>query len=45
MHPIFFFRISFAEFDPDADIFGSGPALEASDDELLPPAKSKYALK
>ncbi|KAG7673911.1 hypothetical protein Ndes2526B_g02616 [Nannochloris sp. 'desiccata'] len=29
------------EFDPDADIFGSGPALEASDDELLPPSKPK----
>jgi protein AATF/BFR2 len=37
-----FSLFSTAEFDPDADIFGSGPALEASDDELLPPSKSKY---
>jgi hypothetical protein len=37
-------QISFAEFDPEADLFGSGPTLEASDDELLPPSKSKYAL-
>ena len=43
MHLIFFSIYIFAEFDPEADIFGSGPALEASDDELLPLSKPKYA--
>ena len=38
-------RFFCAEFDPDTDIFGSGPALEASDDELLATTtvKSRYA--
>lgn len=29
------------EYDPDADIFGSGPALEEVDDELLISTKRK----
>ena len=30
-----------AEYDPDADLFGSGPALEEFDDELLVTTKRK----
>ena len=37
-------RFSLAEFDPEADIFGSGPALEESDDDPLKPKKARCAI-
>ena len=38
-------RTPFAEFDPEADVFGAGPALEESDEELAAQPSARWCAR